>query len=117
MHPGGYICLELQVNTDAFANGIPGSYVNYEVCSKSTIMNLKKGDKLRVVFSNGNGKLYGSNRYTGFSVFLIMLFVFEEYNKTFKSCVNELILLHTICIQFALINTKGSCILKAGPLR
>ena len=71
--PGGNIWLELQLNNTQFAHCLAhGSDGNYEVGSKSTIMNLNKGDTVRVVFSIGNGKLYGGIRYTGFSGFLIM---------------------------------------------
>ena len=73
VHPGGNIWLELQLNNKFFAHCLAhGSDGNYEVGSKSTIMNLKKGDQVRVVYHYGNGKLFGGYRYTGFSGFLIM---------------------------------------------
>ncbi|KAK3093854.1 hypothetical protein FSP39_021096 [Pinctada imbricata] len=66
--PGGTIGLELQKNYKKFQhNYAHGSDSKYEVGSKSTIMNLVKGDKVRVVYVGGAGKIYGNHRYTGFS--------------------------------------------------
>ncbi|KAK3092849.1 hypothetical protein FSP39_007869, partial [Pinctada imbricata] len=70
VYGGGNIWLELQKNDTLFAHNVGhGADSFWEVASKSTIMNLVKGDRVKVVYHGGNGKIYGTHRYTGFSGF------------------------------------------------
>ncbi|KAK3093748.1 hypothetical protein FSP39_019644 [Pinctada imbricata] len=70
VYGGGNIWLELQKNDKRFAYSVGhGADSFWEVASKSTIMNLIKGDRVKVVYHIGNGTIYGAHRYTGFSGF------------------------------------------------
>ncbi|KAK3082823.1 hypothetical protein FSP39_006427, partial [Pinctada imbricata] len=70
--PKGTVVLELQKQHKTYAHSYAhGSDSEFEFASKSVIINLLKGETVRIVYFMGKGKLHGEayNKYTTFSGF------------------------------------------------
>ncbi|KAK3083513.1 hypothetical protein FSP39_024478 [Pinctada imbricata] len=72
VYPSGLIVLELQKENQTFAHSYAyGSDSHFKGASRSAIIDLVKGEKVKVVYFSGNGTLHGAtyNKYTTFSGF------------------------------------------------